>query len=92
MNRVANRERAVGKVTSNGEIILADVAFRIEHTIDDNSGFKGWYGTFDPEEVIDTDSYHLILNDGREGTISVTNVDISNRSVHAQFNGLGPLK
>ncbi len=92
MDRPIETESPGDRVTLGDETILDDLVLRISHTIDDNSGFKGWYGIFAPEGFIDTDTYHLILNDGREGDVIVTNVNISNRGVHAQFNGSGPLK
>ncbi len=71
-------ERVRGVITSpNGEVILEDVEMYIHETR--GGGRRGWLGGFSVPGMarIETDTYHLALEDGREATIMVN--DVRNR-------------
>ncbi len=68
-------ERVRGVITSpNGEVILEDVEMYIHETR--GGGRRGWLGGFSVPSMarIETDTYHLALEDGREATIMVNDV------------------
>ena len=68
-------ERVRGVVTSpNGEVILEDVEMYIHETR--RSGRRSRLGSFSVPGMarIETDTYHLTLEDGREATIQVKRV------------------
>ncbi len=68
-------QRVRGVISSpNGEVILEDVEMYIHETR--SRGRRDWRGNFSVPELahIDTETYHLALEDGREATIMVNNV------------------
>lgn len=80
------------------KVIWKDLSVWIE-TIDSPGGLKDWHGAFELPtghvlgELEDmTNTYHIVLDDGREGDILIARQQIgSHEPTRIRFQGTGPL-
>lgn len=87
--------QSYGTIKQGDKIILENISIWFDVTKDPRSGLKDWHGSFtlSSEKYIEPGGpYRLILDDGRQGDILISDVQISGSGSSVQFQGSGPLK
>ena len=87
-------EVLIGRLEREGEVALGDLQI---HLVVDHepSGLISWWGSFETllsQHPQPGESYHLVLEDGRSGTILIKSVSIGPGTVPVDFVGSGPLE